>query len=279
MIFSQPFEEIVRRRYSVRTYIKKALPVEVREQIVAYAGTLGSPFPAKPSFTLVETELEPNGRKLGTYGMIKGASVFVASTVPNVPFAVEALGYEFEQLILFITSLNLGSSWLGGTFNRGEFQKALSEEGDALFPAISPVGYYERKSFRETLVRGFVKADTRKGWETMFFDGGFSSPLTQEAAGEYAFPLEMLRLGPSASNKQPWRIVRDGRKYHFYEHKIPGYSGTFKFDMQGIDIGIAACHFQLACQEKGLPGAFKLDADPGITPPENVIYKFTWEML
>jgi nitroreductase len=277
MIFREPLEEIVRRRYSVRTYSKKQIPEEIRQEIAAYAETLSGPFPAKASFKLIETALEPNGAKLGTYGMIKGASVFVASTVPDVPFAVQALGYEFEKLILFITSLGLGTCWLGGTFNRSEFVKTLDGTEGALFPAVSPVGYYEKKSLRESLVRGFVKADTRRPWETMFFDSGFSSPLRPEASGAYAFPLEMLRLGPSASNKQPWRVVKTENRYHFYEHKLPGYSGAFNFDMQGIDMGIAACHFHLACLEKGIAGAFRLDADPKLPQPENVIYQFTWE--
>ena len=76
MVFSQPLEDIVPRRYSVRTYLKKRVPEEIKAQILSFTGTLESPFPAKPSFRLVETELEPNGAKLGTYGMIKGAALF-----------------------------------------------------------------------------------------------------------------------------------------------------------------------------------------------------------
>ncbi|SHI23486.1 Nitroreductase family [Sporobacter termitidis DSM 10068] len=276
MIFSEPLEAVVRRRRSVRTYEKTPITQDVKDQIVRYMETLTNPFPAKPSFRIIEKELEPNGAKLGTYGMIRGASVFIASSVDNTPFAVEALGYAFEQLILYLTTLRLGTCWLGGSFNREEFRKALDSAGDALFPAISPIGYFERKSFRETMVRGFVRADSRKPWETLFFNGDFAKPLTEAAAGDDALLLEMVRLGPSASNKQPWRVVRAGNAFHFYEHKIPGYSGSFNFDMQGIDMGIAACHFHLAALEKGRAGHFDLSADPGLKTPENVIYKFTW---
>ena len=276
MIFSEPLEDIVRRRYSVRTYTGKSITTDVAERIGAFAETLSSPFPAKPSFKMIRSEQEPNGAKLGTYGMIKGASFFIASAVPDTAFAVEALGYEFEKLILFLTTLELGTCWLGGTFNRSEFIKVLRAPENALFPAVSPVGYFEKKSLRESLVRGFVKADSRKRWETLFFDGGFSAPLAESGAGAYAFPLEMVRLGPSASNKQPWRIVRQGDAFHFYEYKTPGYSCAFNFDMQSIDMGIAACHFHLACLERALAGAFDLDADPGLDAPENTLYRFTW---
>jgi hypothetical protein len=238
--------------------------------------TLKSPFPVKAAFRFIEIAQEPNGVKMGTYGMIKGASVFIGAETPNTAFALEALGYEFEQLILYLTTLRLGTCWLGGTFNRGEFKKAMGTSDDMLFPAVTPIGYFEKKSLKETLVRGFVKADTRKPWETLFFDGCFQAPLTNAAAGAYAFPLEMVRLGPSASNKQPWRVVRAGDSYHFYEYKTPGYSSAFNFDMQSLDMGIAACHFHLAAIEKGLNGAFIFGNVPEIECPENIIYKFSW---
>lgn len=276
MIFSQPLEDVIKLRRSVRSYTDAPISKEIKEKIDAYILTIESPFPTKTTFKFIEAALEPNGLKLGTYGMIKGASSFIGAVVPDTPFGVEALGYEFEQLILFLTTLDLGTCWLGGTFNRGEFQKVMGAADSMLFPAVSPVGYFEKKSLKEKLVRSFIKADARKPWVTLFFDGDFSSPLTEAAAGAYAFPLEMVRLGPSASNKQPWRIVKAGEFYHFYEYKIPGYSSAFTFDMQAIDMGIAACHFRLAAIEKGLKGIFVLGDAPLVECPENVIYKFSW---
>lgn len=276
MIFKEPLEVVVRRRYSVRTYIKKPITKQVKEEIAAYIKSLSSPFPAKPSFSLIEAELAAGDAKLDTYGMIKGASVFIAAEAAEGAYAVEAIGYEFEKLILFLTTLGLGTCWLGGTFNRAEFRKALGESRETFIPAISPMGYFEKKSLRENLVRGFVRADQRKPWETLFFDEGFTLPLLQEKAGPYAFPLEMVRLGPSASNKQPWRIVRESGRYHFFEQKTPGYGSTFNFDMQSIDMGIAACHFHLAAMEKGLEGKFEMDAAPTLAFPENAVYKYSW---
>ena len=276
MLFQESLDALVKRRYSVRTYTNKPIPQSVKEEIAAYTKTLSSPFPAKPTFTLVEADVAENGAKLGTYGMIKGASNFIVSQVKDEPYAVEALGYEFEQLFLFLTALNLGTCWLGGTFDRAEFAKVIHESNQMLIPAISPFGYFEKKSLRESIVRGFVHADSRKPWNTMFFDGDFNTPLTQAAAGSYAQLLEMVRLAPSASNKQPWRVVRHSGNYHFYEMKTPGYSDAFKFDMQGLDMGIAACHFQFSAQEQGVGGRFDLNAAPALALPANTIYKFSW---
>lgn len=276
MIFREPLEAVIRRRYSVRTYSKKPIPKQVKEEIEAYIKSLSSPFPAKPSFALIETSIAADGAKLGTYGMIKGATVFIVSQTSDEAYAAQALGYEFQKLILFLTTLGLGTCWLGGTFNRVAFSKALGESEETLIPAISPVGYFERKGLRENLIRGLVRADSRKPWEELFFDGGFHLPLTKEKVGPYAVPLEMVRLGPSASNKQPWRVVRESGRYHFFEKKTPGYGGAFPFDMQSIDMGIAACHFHLAAMETDIGGRFEMDAAPTLELPENTVYKFSW---
>lgn len=277
MVFREPLEAVVRQRYSVRTYSKKPISKQVQEEITEYIKSLSSPFPAKPSFKLIETELSAGGLKLGTYGMIKNASCFIASQVAeDEPYAIEAIGYEFEKLILFLTTLGLGTCWLGGTFKRDEIRRVLGETEKAFIPAITPMGYFERKDLREKLISGLVRADARKPWEELFFDGGFQLPLTPEKADTYAFPLEMLRLGPSASNKQPWRVVRESGRYHFFEQKTPGYSEKFDFDMQSLDMGIAACHFHLAVKEKGLGGKFVPEAAPLVDLPENTVYKFSW---
>ena len=86
----------------------------------------------------------------------------------------------------------------------------------------------------------------------------------------------MVRLGPSASNKQPWRVVRTNTACHFYEYKEPGYSDRLPYDIQRIDMGIAACHFHLAAKEQSLIGHFDIDRKPDLTCPENIEYVFSW---
>ncbi|MGH4140908.1 hypothetical protein [Clostridium sp.] len=56
-----------------------------------------------------------------------------------------------------------------------------------------------------------------------FFETDGLVPLNEDSAGEYVVPLEMVRLGPSASNKQPWRIIKDKNAYHFFLCRTKGY--------------------------------------------------------
>lgn len=272
-----PAEKSIRDRYSVRTYQPSGLPAQIMNQLISYANGLTNPFGVPVTFLPLDIGSVDKPQKFGTYGIIKGAKDYIGAVIPQQPLALEALGYEFEQLILYAASMGIGTCWLGGTFNREVFAQAMSVQKENLFPAISPVGYpAEKKRLTEALLRRGIRADQRKQWNTLFFNSKFSSPLTQADAGVYALPLEMVRLGPSASNKQPWRIVKTGGAYHFYEEKTQGYSNNFSYDIQIIDIGIAACHFQLTALEQGLKGDFQVLPPPAVNPPEHTYYMFSW---
>ena len=270
-------EETVKTRYSTRTYTDQPISDETREKINNYINTLSNPFSVKVSFRLLESNNSENSEKLGTYGVIKGSNNYIGATVENCELALEALGYEFEKLILYLTSLGLGTCWLGGTFNRSSFKNAFEVKENEIFPAISPFGYpSSKKRIADSLVRIVAKSDQRKPWSELFYNKKFSDPLAFEDVEAYAFPLEMIRLAPSASNKQPWRIVKDGTTYHFYELQAKGYSTRFGYDIQKVDLGIAACHFHLAALEKDLKGEFKKLQTPTLDMPEQTEYIFSW---
>lgn len=277
MIFNTSIEEIIRARTSVRTYLTKPITEEIKRNINDYICNLTNPFKSKVTFRLLESDTAVNTAKLVTYGVIQGAKDYIGATVKDEDFALEALGYEFEKLILYITSIGLSTCWLGGTFKKSEFAKAMFIKDDEIFPAISPFGYAaDNKCFTDSLVRFIAKGDSRKPWSELFFNGNFTASLLTSDAGAYEASLEMVRLAPSASNKQPWRIVKGENMYHFYEYKLPGYSKTFGYDIQRIDIGIAACHFHLTAIEKGLKGEFKKLPNPISDLPEDTFYIFSW---
>ncbi|MCR3956743.1 MAG: hypothetical protein NUK57_10640 [Gudongella sp.] len=270
-------EDAVRKRYSVRNYSHKDVETEKRDKIEAFIRALENPFGNRINFHYLDGSGIKDVEKLGTYGVIKGAKHYIGTTIKLADMALEALGYEFEVMILYLAHLGIGTCWLGGTFDRKGFAEAMKvDEGD-LFPVISPYGYAaDKKHIKEMAMRKVIKADQRKPWKELFFKDGFSTPLTEDEAGDLAFPLEMIRLGPSASNKQPWRIVLMDGNLHFYEDREPGYSDRFPYDIQRVDMGIAAAHFDLSVKEKEIKGYFDKDSNPGITLPGNMEYVFSW---
>ena len=270
-------EEAVRKRYSVRNYTDEKIKREEQSLIRSFVSSLDNPFGQKVNFHYLDKKSTEDEKILGTYGVIKGASQYIGTTIKLEKMALESLGYEMETLILYLASLGIGTCWLGGTFNRKGFAKAMDIGEEEIFPIITPIGYAaEKKHIKEMAMRKMISADKRKKWEDLFFKDNFDISLDKKEAKDLEFSLKMLRLAPSASNKQPWRIVIKDDSCHFYEYKEPGYSDRFPYDIQRIDMGIAAAHFDLAMKEKNIKGSFNMENKPDIELPENVEYVFSW---
>jgi nitroreductase len=286
MPYSQPVSDLIKKRFSCRNYLERPIEPEQQQLLRDFMSTISSgPFGTQPRFVLAAaSERDRKALKgLGTYGFIKGATGFIIGAVEDGAGNLEDFGHQMERIILYATDLGLGTCWLGGTFTKSRFAKKISATKTESVPAVTSVGYIAAgRSMQNSLSRQIAGSDRRLPWERLFFDGGFGHPLTPEAAGASAEPLEMVRLGPSASNKQPWRIVGDGEAWHFFLQRTPGYlrRGLPKFikiaDMQRIDMGIAMSHFQLAAVELGLPGRWVVE-EPGITKPDELTeYTASW---
>jgi hypothetical protein len=272
-----PIEEVIIKRYSVRNYSEQEVEIEKRKAIESFVDSQDNPFGKKVNFHYLDSKDMKNEEKLGTYGVIKGARQYIGTTIKLEPMALEALGYELEAVVLYLAHLDLGTCWLGGTFNREGFEEAMNIGEEGIFPIITPYGYAAaKKHVKEIEMREMIQADHRKEWSQLFYKNDFESPLNKEEAGELEFPLEMIRLGPSASNKQPWRVLLKDSICHFYEYKEPGYSDRFPYDIQRVDMGIAAAHFDFAVKEKGLKGHFDTTCQPELKSPENMEYVFSW---
>ncbi|MBA7569955.1 hypothetical protein ES708_11700 [subsurface metagenome] len=220
---------------------------------------------------------------LGTYGFIKGARGFIIGAVDRDENNMEDYGYLLERAILVATDIGLGTCWLGGTFRKSGFSRTISLKETEILPAAVAVGYAaDKRRWLDSFMRRRAGSDSRLPWNQLFFDGTFRTALPPDTAGPFATPLEMVRLGPSASNKQPWRVIRDGTQWHFYVQRTSGYGrrNTALFnlaDMQRIDMGIAMCHFELTVREMGMSGEW-VHADPGIEKPDELTeYIVTWQ--
>ena len=261
------FMELVRSRRSVRTFDGSALKPEDAERILACAKAAENPYGIPIEWRLLSAKKDG----LST-PVIVGADTFIAGKLRPAPHAEEAFGYAFEEIVLFAQSLGVGSTWIAGTMDRPAFERAMELTGDEVMPCVSPLGYAAPKmSLRESMMRKGVKADRRLDFGTLFFDGAFDVPLTPEKAAILAEPLETVRWAPSAVNKQPWRVIWDGRAAHFYEKKNRGYVSASGWDLQKIDLGIALCYFSRALAEKGIKAAFGTN-DPGLTAPQDTEY-------
>ena len=165
------------------------------------------------------------------------------------------------------TSMGLGTCILGGTFNRSGFAGKSGLTEDELLPVISPVGYpRNNRSVVDKIFRFVAASDKRKPFNELFYMDNDSS-VADRNFGRFTALLECVRLAPSASNKQPWRIMKCKDQtdiLHFYLKRSPGYENIIKeIKLQNVDMGIAMCHFELSARELGLKGNWRI-SDPQI---------------
>lgn len=260
-------EELIRNRRSVRTFDGRGLSEEDLEMLTSFMKELENPYGIE-----VECKLLDAKKQKLTCPVVTGTDLYLGAKVKRIPHVEEAFGYSLELLVLYAQSLGIGTVWVGGTMDRAAFEKAMELEEDELMPCMSPLGYPAKKmSIREGMMRKGVKADSRNAFESMFYDKSFDTPLTPEKAGKLADILEMVRLAPSAVNKQPWRIVVAENGAHFYLKHTKGFISDSVGDMQKIDMGIALCHFALSAKERGMNLQFSIN-DPGIATEDGTEY-------
>lgn len=283
--FTTPVSQLIPRRFSCRIYSGAPLDEGRRRQLqAAIAAPHPTPFGSTLRFSLVAASEEDRSslRGLGAYGSIKGASGFIVGAVLPGERNLEDFGYALERLVLRATDLGLGTCWLGG-FTKNTFHRAIAAGPGEQVPGVAAIGVMdEERLAKSAALRQRVSSDKRLPWEQLFFGQRFGLPLPQDQAGQYALPLELVRLGPSASNKQPWRIIRDGQTFHFFLQRTPGYATRWVArlvgvaDLQRLDLGIAMYHFEAAATELGLPGTWVLN-DPGLAKPDELTeYVASW---
>lgn len=268
-------KEVIKRRISNRTYEERSLTEEDKKKLLEFNSTLTNPFGVEVKVQYISKEKGADDIQLGTYGTIKGAKDFLAITVKDQPYAMEAIGYQFENLVLYATAMGIGTVWLAGTFKRKDFINAIEIGEDDLFPCICPLGYpAQKQSFLEKITKASLGSKKRKDWDKLFFLEDFTKALTKADAGIYEDALEMLRLAPSATNSQPWAVVKEGNKFHFFCN----YKNTLNDDVKKIkhiDIGIALSHFHQTAMSKGLNGNLQIE-DIGFSIPDNMHYVLSY---
>ena len=264
-------KETIKKRFSTRSFLEKSLTNDDKNKLMGFYKTLTNPFGVNVKVQYISKE----NVQLGTYGTIKGAKDFLAITVKDEAFAMEAVGYQFENLVLYATDMGLGTVWLAGTFSRKDFKNIIEVSNDDLFPCISPIGYpAEKRSFVEKIMRASLGSKNRKAWNKLFYLNNFNQALSQVEAGKFETALEMLRLAPSSTNAQPWIAVKEGDNIHFFCNYKNSISDNMK-KIKHLDLGIGLAHFHQTAMSEGLDGKFEIQ-DIKFSVPENMHYVISY---
>ncbi len=289
MKFNSKIHKLIHQRYSCRTYDHTILSADDLK-ILHNAAELCQigPFDNRIRIKIISSTQETKEElgRLGTYGFIKNPTGFIIIAAYDLPGAMEDVGYLIETLILKATDLGIGTCWLGGTFTKSRFTRSIELNDSETIPAVISIGYpLNRQALMDRISRIYAGADRRLPWQKIFYQDSFDHPLSHSQAGQFQEPLELVRLAPSASNKQPWRVVQEKNQYHFYlertkNYPAPIFNKILKLaDLQRIDIGIAMSHFELSLSDLGFVGEWA-QADPGLSA-QNIgkEYIITWKLL
>lgn len=255
----------IKTRKSIRSYSGEALSSKHKELILKYIKNLPQAFDGNARIELVSRNSGIEPVKLGTYGVISGATDFLVLIHDNAKFTGENAGYLFEQVVLQCTTMGLGTCWIGGTFKSEDFASQIVLNTNDTLRIISPIGYPAQKiKLLDRIMKVGAGSSKRKEFESLFFADDIGKALDENHI--YFQPLEMVRLAPSARNLQPWRAIVCENNVHFY------YVETSRFN--DLDMGIALCHFRETCIEMGLKGRFSKASEN--MEKEDLRYCISW---
>ena len=143
-------ESLIRNRRSVRTFDARPLEQEHLDKLTDYLTNIPNPYGLPIEFRL----LNSRDRKLSCPVAV-GAELFVGGKMKATPDCCVAFGYSFEKLVLYAQSLGIGTVWVGGTMDRGAFEKAMELSDGEVMPAVD-TRRGKCLSGRRSCARGFA---------------------------------------------------------------------------------------------------------------------------
>lgn len=142
---------------------------------------------------------------------------------------MENAGFIFERLVLWLDAMEIGSVWLGS-----------SKDAQA------------HNSSRDIITLAFGQTAEPVHRTTDQFT---RKPIEKITNAPEDLCIQAAHLAPSGMNTQPWFFERQDGAVMVYKQKLkPPVSLMYR--LSDIDIGIALCHYALACIETGKPFHF-----------------------
>ncbi len=173
-----------------------------------------------------------------SYGMLKGVrSVILLQGDVSDANLKEKCGYFGEILVLEATKLDLGTCWVGGSFEKRN--KAFVNESTSVKPVcVITIGNVpDEKSTREKLIYKMVHRKNKSASE--MYKCAIVPPPDWFISG-----MNAVVKAPTAANSQKvfFELLADGD----VKASVPGNS---EFDF--VDLGICKLHFELGSDKQG----------------------------
>ena len=240
-----------RTRCSRRSYTGASVPDEVLRALTRCAEEF-RPFPGARGVVVPVASQSMFVGIVGAYGGISNApSAMVLLGGDETP--AEAVGYTGEALVLEATALGLDTCWVGGLFSAGHAaREAGAMPGERVFAVCALGQARTRVTLKERTLFGASHARPRRSVAEIA-PGVDSWPTWARAA------VDVVRLAPSAMNKQPWRLRLDGDRLVIGAEppERPRIS-------KRLDCGIAMLHAEIGALAEGVTGTWEPCVSPDV---------------
>jgi hypothetical protein len=208
--------EAIAARHSVRAYLDKPIPPELRRELDSFAAACS----AESGLHLFLRYDDPAGfdSRLAHYGSFRNvANYIVLAGKAEGDFAFRC-GYYGEKLVLFAQTLGLNTCWAALTFNKKRVRE-LIPAGESLCMVIA-LGFGETQG-RPHRSKSPEQVGAAAG-QPQWFEDGIAAAL----------------LAPTAVNQQKFFFTLENGEPVI---RIKGLGSC-----TAVDLGIAALHFELA---------------------------------
>jgi len=223
--------EAINKRKSRRTYVGTPIDLDKLYILNKLAEKYNSE--AGLRITIIEDASNAFNNVSKSYGLFKGVRTVIAMIGnKDDEHRKEKLGFYGELLVLEATTLNLGTCWVGGTFDRGSNFVQLGN--DELLECVITVGNVPEVTFKEKLIHSFA-APKSKAIEEFYKS---DSPIP-----EWIYDgLKAVKKAPSAVNRQPVAFT------YIEDELRASVENKQRFEL--IDLGIAKAHFYVATKHR-----------------------------
>ena len=246
-------------RHSARTYA----PTRVDPAVISHLIDFCVGLPGKEMARVVVVPQAPASLftgLVGGYGKVLDApSALMMIGNESSPTVLEGVGYLGEATILEATTADLGTCWVGGSYDRAVAGRLTPLALDERVYAVSPLGHATpRARAGDRLLKRMVGAHKRKPIEVAA--PGFDSLVWPDWAAE---GVRLAMIAPSAVNRQPWRFEFDATAPDSLVISVveKGPEGRVA---RRLDCGIAMLHFEVGARLLGAKGAWEILRHPRV---------------
>lgn len=205
----------MRERHSVRSYMDRPIPEEIRKQLDEYCEQLNEE--GDLHIQIIYDEPECFSTRLAHYGLFDNCSNYIAIVGKKDTDLEERGGFYGEKLVLKAQELGLNTCWTALTHGKS---KAIIEDGE-MEVIIIALGY------------GKSQGKPHKGKSPSDV-----SNITNSSPEWFKRGVEAALLAPTAVNQQKFRLTLEG-------NRVSARHGMIGSCLK-IDLGIVKCHFELA---------------------------------